>query len=177
MKTPTLRTLTAAIVLIVIASMAISAQSRKSTDQKPDGRASVEFNDRNSLLGSWYVSATPADAPPFRGLITFMEGGGMIASAQGDNLLNIGSLATAGHGAWVRTANREVLFTFRQIFYTADGSYDGGNLVRHTAVMDKSGMSWTGELTVEFFNSDDEVVFSSTGTVTATRIVPLPLMP
>lgn len=139
---------------------------------------SIESNGNNKITGSWYVTSTPnGGPPPFKAMITFSEGGGMIASAQGDILLNINSLATAGHGAWARTGNRQFLFTFRQIFYTADGSYDGGIKVRHTANMNKAGTAWTGQLTAEFYNALDEVVFTSTGSGTATRIVAEPLLP
>lgn len=130
----------------------------------------------NSIAGSWSVDAIPAAASPFRGLMTFSEGGGIIASAQGDNLINAGSLATAGHGAWTRTGNREFLFTFIQILYNAAGEYDGKIRVRHTAVMNRQGTEWTGQLTLEVFDPTDVVVFTSTGSGTATRIVPLPLL-
>lgn len=137
----------------------------------------TDFAVNNSIAGSWYVSSTPNGGVPFKGMITFSDGGGLIASAQGDNLVDIGSLATAGHGTWERTGNREFLFTFRQILYRPDGSYDGGVKVRHTAMMDRRGMEWTGQLTVEIFNANDEVVFSGTGSGTAIRIVAEPLLP
>lgn len=126
----------------------------------------------NSIVGSWYVSSTPdGGPPPFKGMISFSEGGAMIASAQGDILQNAGSLATAGHGAWARTGNREFVFTFRQILYNADGDYDGGVVIRHNSILTKDGKSWEGRLTVEFYNSSDELVFTGTGGSTATRIV------
>ncbi|HMO81286.1 MAG TPA: hypothetical protein PKD24_10885 [Pyrinomonadaceae bacterium] len=134
-----------------------------------------EFNFRNSLAGTWDIAVTSSGAPPFRAMITFMESGGLIASSQGDILLNINSVATPGHGAWVRTGNRAFLFTFRQIFYGADGSYEGGILVRHTANMTANGQNWTGDMTFEIYNENDVVVFAGTGSGTATRLNPLPL--
>jgi hypothetical protein len=151
-------------------------------DQMPDidldkGTVMSEANDNNSIAGTWYVLATPDGPPPFRGLITFSEGGGMIASAQGDNLTTFNSLATPGHGAWTRTGNREFLFTFIQILYNGEGEYDGEIRIRHNAVMNKAGTHWNGFLTLEVFNPAGDLVFTGTGSGTATRIVPLPLLP
>lgn len=148
-------------------------------------RASVpaELAGANSIAGSWYVEATPDGAPPFRGMITFSDGGGVIASAQGD-IIQFGdeiSPATAGHGEWIRTGSREFLFTFRQIFYVFDdagnNTFVGGNKVRHTARLNKAGTAWTGEMTVEFLDHNDNVVFTGSGSGTATRITVEPLSP
>ena len=159
------------VALIVTTLLALGgiAQNRK------DAAASFTANKApeaasNSIVGTWYVDATPDGAPPFKGMITFSEGGVMIASAQGDILQNAGSLATAGHGAWLRTANREFIFTFRQILYNADGDYDGGVKVRHDAILSRDGNTWTGRLTVEYFDANDVLVFTGTGNGTARRI-------
>jgi hypothetical protein len=133
-------------------------------------------------VGSWYFTVSSQTAPaPFKGLITFCEGGGLVASGQGDILLNpppgVPPIATPGHGAWSRTANHEYLFTFRQIFYNGDGSYAGGAKIRNAATLDKSGNSMAGQLTVDYYNENDEVVFTGTGTFTAVRILAEGLTP
>jgi hypothetical protein len=155
------------------AAQAYDDTGSKKSEKNDDGQS--EFNFRNSLAGTWDVYVTSSGAPPFRAMITFMESGGMIASAQGDILLNINSVATSGHGAWVRTGNRAFLFTFRQIFYGSDGSYEGGILVRHNANMTANGQNWTGNMTFEIYDENDVVVFAGTGSGTATRLNPLPL--
>jgi hypothetical protein len=167
MRNITARTLTIAAAVIFLTLGNVAAQKADVT---------VEFADNNSIAGTWYVNATPDGAPPFRGLITFSEGGGMIASAQGDNLTTFNSLATPGHGAWTRTGNREYLFTFVQILYNGSGEYDGEVRIRHNAVMNKAGTQWNGSLTLEVFSPDGELVFVGTGSGSATRIVPLPLL-
>jgi hypothetical protein len=159
------RKISALVALLVISAGGVIAQERASAP-----------GDQNSITGSWEVNAIPDGGPGFRGLITFSEGGGMIASAQGDNLLNQGSLATPGHGSWVRTGNRAFLFTFVQILYDANGAYDGKIRVRHTATLNTSGSAWSGQLTLEVFDPGDNLVFTGTGGGTATRIVPLPLL-
>ncbi len=157
------------------AILAVLVLSASSLFAQEKARTAAAAN-QNSLAGSWSVNATPDGGPPFRGLITFSEGGGMIASAQGDNLLNQGSLATPGHGAWTRTKGHEYLFTFVQILYNADGVYDGKIRVRHTANLNKGGDTWSGQLTLEVFDPTDQLVFVGTGSGTATRIVPMPLL-
>lgn len=165
--------------LFLVCISAVSAQlaDERAGDQEKQPDPGLHAGLPFAITGTWNVNATSSAVPPFRALITFMDGGGMIASAQGDILLGIDSAATAGHGAWVRTGGRSFLFTFRQIFYTAAGGYDGGILVRHTANLAASGQSWTGNMTFEIFNADDVVVFAGSGNSTATRLVPLPLAP
>lgn len=183
MKMNTKNMVTIIAITLVFASNAVFGQVTIDSATGNSERSSISVestdnNSNNSIAGSWYVTATPnGGPPPFKAMITFSDGGGMTASAQGDILLNLNSLATAGHGAWVRTGNSQFLFTFRQIFYTADGSYDGGIKVRHTANMNRAGTAWTGQITAEFYNAADEVVFTSNGSGTATRIVAEPLLP
>jgi hypothetical protein len=128
------------------------------------------------VLGSWYITVTSDTFPvPFRTMVTFSEGGGVVASAQGDILLapppGVPPVATAAHGAWSRTSNREFLFTFRQIFYEADGSYAGGAKVRNAATLDASGNGITGQLVVDYYDASDQIVFTGTGHFTGSRIV------
>jgi len=143
---------------------------------------SISQSENEAPVGSWYFTVSSQTAPaPFKGLITFCEGGGLVASGQGDILLSpppgVPPLATAGHGAWSRTANHEYLFTFRQIFYNGDGSYAGGAKIRNAATLSKSGNSMAGQLTVDYYNENDEVVFTGTGTFTAVRILAEGLTP
>jgi hypothetical protein len=146
------------------------------------GQPAWLLSSNDSVVGSWYLLVTSQTFPtPFRAEITFTEGGGLIASAQGDILLNappgVPPAATAGHGAWSRTANREYLFTFRQIFYSSDGSYAGGAKIRNSSQINKDGDEMTGQLVVDYYNENDEVVFTGSGSFTATRIVVEPLTP
>jgi hypothetical protein len=151
--------------------------SNAQTISRTDVPTEIEMAANVTIAGTWYVHATPNGGPPFRGLITFSEGGGMIASAQGDNLPAFNSLATPGHGAWTRTGNRVFLFTFVQILYGPDGEYEGEIRVRHNATMNRAGTTWNGNLTLEVFDPTGELVHTGTGSGTATRIVPMPLLP
>ena len=43
--------------------------------------------------------------------------------------------------------------------------------------LNKSGDEWSGQLKVDYFDTDGNVVFSGEGTVQATRIIAEPLVP
>ena len=149
---------------------------------KENASAGLVVGASQAVVGSWYLTVTSDTFPvPFRGMVTFCEGGGVVASAQGDVLLQappgVPPVATAAHGAWLRTSNREFLFTFRQIFYNADGSYAGGAKIRNAAMLDAFGNNMSGQLIVQYYNAGDQVVFTGTGSFTASRIVAESLNP
>lgn len=170
---------------LALQTSVVFAQSNeiKSGEQsdKISERSDSQQSDR--LEGSWLAIVTPPNGgpPPFRGLITFDRGGGLIASAQGDILLNpppgVPPGATAGHGVWERTGNRRYAFTFIQILYGADGSYQGEAKSRHKITLNPRGNRWSGRLQFEIFDADGNVVFSGSGTERATRIEVEPLTP
>jgi len=161
----------------------VSAQSSdiKSNEQSGKIVETLNFQQSDRLEGSWLVTVTSNGAPPFKGLITFNNGGGLIASAQGDILLNpppgVPPVATAGHGVWEKTGSRRYAFTFRQILYGSDGSYQGEAKIRHKITLNTPGNRWSGQLQVEYFDADGNVVFSGSGTEQAARIEVEPLTP
>jgi hypothetical protein len=141
-----------------------------------------EVSKSHKITGSWMVTVSPQGAPTsFQGLITFTEGGAVLASAQGDVLLNappgVAAVATAGHGAWAKTGPHEYSFTFRQIFYDSDGNFQGGAKVRGIATINADGDSWSGPLRGEWFDAAGDVTFDGAGTQLATRIKVEPLTP
>lgn len=160
--------------IFVLQTSAVFAQSDETVITK-------NFNESNDIAGSWMVTVSPAGGTPFKALITFDKGGGVIGSAQGDILLDappgIPPIATAVHGAWERVGNNQFLFTFRQIFYGADGSFQGGNKIRNLVTLNSKGDAWSGQLQFEWYDADGNVVFSGAGTQQATRIQAEPLTP
>ena len=173
----------AAIFLLTIQIAIVSGQAAGPAKMVLDeDQPAPLLSSNDAIVGSWYLIVTSETFPTaFRGEITFSEGGGLVASAQGDILLNpppgVPPAATAGHGAWSRTSNREYLFTFRQIFYNSDGTYAGGAKIRNSGQVSKDGNGMTGQLVVDYYNENDEVVFTGSGTFTGTRIVAEPLTP
>lgn len=159
--------------LLALQTTVVFAQSGEQLDKLSQQSALQQFGD---ITGSWRVTVNPpGGAPSFIGLITFNKDGGLIASAQGDIILNappgVPPIATAGHGAWEKTGSRSYAFTFIQLFYDADGNYQGEAKIRHNATLNQRGTSWSGQLQVEIFDADGNVVFTGTGTEQATRIV------
>lgn len=129
------------------------------------------------LSGSWYATVLPDGPPPFRGLITADGQGGVVASAQGDLLLNAGSVATAGHGTWKRIGPRRYLITFRQVFYDGDGGYDGGSLIRNDVELSQDGQTFHGNVQFEWYDANDDLVFTGVSPTHATRIHAEALVP
>lgn len=162
---------------LALQTSVVFAQSNeiKSGEQSDTILEPSDSQQSDRLEGSWRVTVTPPNgAPSFIGLITFNRGGGLIASAQGDILLNpppgVPPVATAGHGAWEKTGNRRYAFTFIQILYGSDGSYQGEAKSRHKITLNNRGNRWSGQLQFEIFDADGNVVFSGSGTEHATRI-------
>ena len=169
----------ASITLVLV--MALTGSSFGQAKDKVAADAAITTSSQ-AIVGSWYMTVTSDTFPvPFRGMVSFSEGGAVVASAQGDVLLQpppgVPPVATAAHGAWLRTSNREYLFTFRQIFYNGDGSYAGGAKIRNAATLDAFSNNMTGQLIVEYYDADDQHVFTGTGSFTATRIVAESLAP
>lgn len=184
MNNTKIRMTLAALVLTLTQLGAFFGQLPRAAAASPVERVSQipQSGENESIAGAWYLTITSETAPgPFKGMITFSEGGGLVASGQGDILLTpppgVPPVATPGHGQWSRTANREYLFTFRQIFYNGDGSYAGGATIRNSASLNKPGTEMSGQLVVQYYDANDSIVFTGTGTFTATRIVAEPLTP
>lgn len=171
------------IALVFMAFVALHDRGTLAQSAQPvlGGQSTSEANKSKDLTGSWLVTVTPQGAPSFQALKTFDAGGGLIASAQGDVLLNpppgVAPVASTAHGAWTRTGKDEFLVTFRQIFYGGDGSFEGGAKIRLTVVLNPADDEWSGPFKVEYFDAVGNVVFSGDGTMLASRIVPEPLEP
>lgn len=146
---------------------------QKATDDKT-AVSNASENGKHGIHGSWTAVVTPDGSPSFNALLTFDKGGGVIGSAQGDVLLDpppgVPPGATAVHGAWKRIGNNKYLFTVRQIFYGADGSFQGGNKVRNLVELNPNADTMSGHYVYDITDASGTVVFSGSGTITASRI-------
>lgn len=180
MKTKKLILVLAALGLFFLQANNLKAQSEEISSVKLSEKIG-NFNESNDLAGAWMATVYPDGAPSFKGLITFDKGGGLTASAQGDVLLNappgIPPVATAADGAWERVGNRQYLFTLRQIFYDADGNFQGGAKIRNLGTLNSKGNVLNAQMQFEWFDAGGSVVFSGSGTMQATRIQAEPLTP
>lgn len=127
------------------------------------------------LTGSWLLTITPNGGfpPPFKALVTFNADGGLVGASQGD-VCECG-VATAGHGAWTKTADRRYSFTFLQISYDFQGNFTGTSKVRLNVTLNQSADVFTGPYQLDVFGSDGSLLFSATGITQGRRIVVEPL--
>ena len=87
----------------VVFAMLISASSSFGQFEKQASEELV-IGASQAIAGSWSITVTSDTFPvPFRTMVTFSDGGGVVASAQGDILLEappgVPPIATAAHGA------------------------------------------------------------------------------
>ena len=125
-----------------------------------------------TVVGAWMVDVTPAVMPAFVGLTTFTLDGGVIET----NSLAIGSPPeTAGHGRWQRTGLRDFALTFWNVLGDGSGGFAGRAKVRARVRVQPDGNVWSGAFQVDVYDPSGTLVFSDSGTVSATRIRVEPL--
>ena len=132
-----------------------------------------------SPTGSWEgVVTTIGPGPaPFRVLMNFTADGGFTGSGDGDAAAS--PSGSPQFGVWQRIGDknsRTYAVTFRQIFYNPDSSSAGSARMQQTVILNESGDTWTGPFVVRIYAPDGTLLFTSSGTATATRIVSDPLL-
>lgn len=128
-----------------------------------------------SPTGSWegVVTNVGGGPPPFRVLMNFTADGGFTGSGDGDN-----AVGSPQYGVWERVGDknsRTYAVTFRQLFYNADSSSAGSARMQQTVILNEAGDMWNGPFVVRIYAPDGTLVFTGTGTATATRIQSEPL--
>ena len=125
--------------------------------------------------GSWegVVTNVGGGPPPFRVLMNFTADGGFTGSGDGDN-----AVGSPQYGVWERVGgknSRTYAVTFRQLFYNPDSSSAGSARMQQTVILNEAGDAWSGPFVVRIYLPDGTLVFTGSGTATATRIVSEPL--
>lgn len=118
--------------------------------------------------GSWLTTITPT-APgsvPFKGLVTFDKGGGLVESGQGDEAPPI--LTSPGHGAWVNSGSDDIAFNFIKLLYDTSGKFAGLLKIHGTAKLE--GDILTGSATFVVTDPTGKVIATGSNTIKATRI-------
>jgi hypothetical protein len=153
-----MRTMCAALVLVT--ALAAPASSRLNAKEQGHGAD-------KTVVGSWFVTVTPSVMPAFVGLITSSADGGLIET----NALTLASsLESPGHGQWIRIKPGRYAMTFVNLEVNPDGSFAGTGKVRSTVTLDPSGNELSGTFQVDIFDPNGVLLFSDSGTVSATRI-------
>jgi hypothetical protein len=120
-----------------------------------------------TIVGSWFVTVTPNIMPAFVGLITATADGGLIET----NALTLASsLESPGHGRWIHTTYGKYAITFVNLEVNPDGSFAGTGKVRAKLTLAPSGDDISGTFDVDILDPNGVVLFSDSGTVSATRI-------
>jgi hypothetical protein len=119
-----------------------------------------------SLQGAWNVTVSFDGVPqPICTAPSLNTGdGGVIAGGC--------SLAESpGYGQWVRVGNGEFAITFVGSTYDAGGAINGSYKVRAKVKVSNNVQAFSGPFRTDVFDLNGNVVFTTPGTVAATRIV------
>jgi hypothetical protein len=114
------------------------------------------------LEGAWTVTITQPTPgqPPLVALHTYAADGSLLVSSP---LMQ----RSVGHGAWVRTGNREYGRTWVQLRFDDKGAFVGTTKVRSIVRLNDSADEWVGvALRSDTFDATGKLVSSSTGGAT-----------
>ena len=148
--------------VVVLTLMAVAVVNAQNSD-----------SNGKQLRGAWKVTLTPEEGgpPPFPILMSFNKDGGVIETDQGAPAPGQPvSLFSTGLGEWQRVAKCRFIITYTQLQYDQSMNLIGSFRGRITADLDAEMSELTGEVTVEFFNSEETLVFSGRGIVRGRRL-------
>src|SRR5215469_5752117 len=163
----------------------------------PSARAQA---DNQSLVGTWRVTVTLSTppAPPFTDFIAFNQGGTLTAASSAFNAHTSENPflppplvvdTSDGYGVWKSTDDdpARVAITFNRFLFAGaatsqalygpfvTGQYVGENAVQAVGTLQDPD-HLAGSFTTEFTTLGGQVIFSGSGTFTATRLKIEPLM-
>jgi hypothetical protein len=149
----------------VAAGVAATATSARANDDRDD----------DDLVGSWFGTVTATNPPlgSFNDLISFHTGGVVIESRRylvpGTPFGNL--LETTGHGAWERTGRNTFKAFFRFLLQSGtDGAPIGTDNIRLALRLDRHADTLSGTFESQIKNLADTVIFTASGTFSATPI-------
>lgn len=129
-------------------------------------RASEDNESADALVGAWRGTVSPAGQPSFESLTTFAPGGTLVASASID--LTPPGISTPSYGVWARGDESEYRVKFFFFTFDAKDNPAGSGEVKGQLTVD--GNDLQGRFTLTIFDPNGAVLFTSGGTVAATRI-------
>lgn len=116
------------------------------------------------LVGSWAVDVTTPKQGDFPALLTFIEGGGLVAAE------SPAPFESGGHGSWANRGPGEIAYTFVGLMGSAEGKNTGRLKVVGTLHQKPDQSGWDGPFKIEVKDADQKVTFTDRGTVHLTRI-------
>jgi hypothetical protein len=128
------------------------------------------------FVGSWRLTVTETQAPPFLALGTFGADGTVVVSPPPVVPPAPRGPATvvhtsAGHGAWEATGPDTAILTFILLAADEEGNPFATRTVRASLTLGGDGRSFGGEFEATIADPAGNVVATETGTIQATRLV------
>jgi hypothetical protein len=171
--TPTKQTLVIALAVIVVVTMTASVASsyRSDADHSRASSDPQRENDRGRLANG----DNPRDcqtgaalAPPFRGLITFHEGGTLSEFGVGPG--STPALRSPGHGVWRHEHGwRDYSFGFTHYRYDVSGALIGSNDITSALELGPSGDEYATSSAVQVFDASGNLIATACVTTAGTR--------
>jgi hypothetical protein len=120
--------------------------------------------------GSWLATVALPDGTAFESLMSFCDGGAMIASDPSV----FPRMATAYHGTWTKTGRREFVLTMVGFIYdNVEDQYPNGMtkiIIKETDTIEPDGDTYNGNGTVEIHGLDGTLLATFPTPTHATRI-------
>jgi hypothetical protein len=129
--------------------------------------ARADEDHQDGVVGSWLETIT-GDFPDFQVLITYDEGGGMVATASIDMAAGLKSSPT--HGAWARTGRRTFSWTGHAFSFDDAGNWNGTYNIKEQVTLAGTGNAYSGTCTFEVVNGPGAFPLTPCN-VTAVRIM------
>ena len=128
------------------------------------------------FVGSWRLTVSEAQAPPFLALGTFGADGTVVvspppvvpAAPHGPAIV---VHTSAGHGAWEVTGPDTAIVTFMLLAADAEGNPFATRTVRTILVLGADGQSFSGEFDATVANPEGNRMATESGTIKATRLI------
>lgn len=154
------------------ASAVVTAQDATPAATTP---AATPMADRHGLVGSWRVTAAPAQGPPELVLGTFAADGSAVTAAPrvlpapggADGVV----YTSSGHGAWEASGPDTAILTFIVLLADEQGNVVGTNTVRANIILGADARTFSGEFVWTIADPSGTTLVTIPGTVEATRIV------
>ena len=158
----------------LITAVTMTASGVSSYENDDDSQASSDPSEK-TIVGVWRTAITPRDcqtgaalAPPFRGLITFHEGGTLSEFGVGPG--STPALRSPGHGVWRREHGwRDYSFSFTHYRYDVSGALIGSNDITSELELEASGDEYTTSSAVQVFNASGNLIANACVTTAGTR--------
>jgi hypothetical protein len=129
-------------------------------------QASREREGADALVGTWRGTVTTQGQPSFEALTTFVPGGTLVASASID--LTPPNVSSPSYGVWARGEDSH--YSVRFLFFTFDAKNNPAGTGEVKAALTLDDDDLTGSFTLTIFDPTGAVVFTTPGTISATRV-------